>query len=812
MKAQLLDALRDVRSRGRATAVSIAGLTIGLATCLLVALFAIALAAPDPDVVDPQRTIMLDFKGNPPDQPSPWFAASPVAFAGLLKDHHAPLDLVSRMAWGGMEFVLDGRTHPALLLAVDPDIVQVLNLRALAGDLRATLMRQDSIAITQELARKLWGTIAPAQALGRRIESHGRWYTVTAVVPDTPPTSPLYGATPLVGRAMAMANFDSPANEMKQVDRDAVYLITGRVFARLRPGTSVTQVGGWMHDAFVDSAGYKALPPAWKAHREVAFFRGVTIADLPFDGPVNEQRWRALSAIAAACALLLVLAALNAVSLQAAHMQQRQRETALRRGLGAAARHLLTLWALECALPIAAAAGAALLLAWWTAPAIANWARLPAELPLADPLPLQAVAALAAMACALLPLVIALPSWRALGRVPATALQGRTASEGPWGRRTRQALLGVQLGGALLLLSLAGTLALQQHHLLHIDHGFETRDRLVLRMETDPDHVPALDAFEQALSHSPAIRHWSYSFLTPASDVDDLGSREILSSAADRHVEVRMSSVGAPFFETYGMHVLAGKPSFAEGANNVVVDAKTARMLGFATPQDAVGALVRGGGEYLQVGTAERRIVAVLADVSLESARHAQLPQAFWLMGSPQWVVTVTGPDPKALWAAVDDAWKTHGLKIPYQLTWADDQRADVYRQESQLTTTVAVVALLAVGVAMLGAYAMVADTLRRRRTELVLHRLHGAGDAAIARQVAREFGVPLLGAALVALPLAAWIGARYLDGFQDRVNWLPGLATPLLAALAATLLVTTLACLRHVRQALALQPVEALT
>ena len=810
MTAVLRDALRDVRSRGRATAVAVAGLTIGLAACLLVALFAIALAAPDPDVRDPERTIMLDFKGNPPGEPSPWFAASPVAFAGLLKDHHAPLDLVSRMAWGGMEFALDGRTNPALLLAVDPDIVEVLNLHALAGDLRATLSRPDTIAITEELMHKLWGRVAPADVLGRRVESHGRWYTVTAVVPDTPPTSPLYGATPLVGRAMAMSNFDSPANEMRPVDRDAVYFITGRVFARLRPGTSVSQVGGWMHDAFVDSAGYRALPSDWKTNREAAFFRGVTIADLPFDGPPNEQRWQALGVTGAASALLLVLAALNAVSLQAAHMQQRQRETALRRGLGATAPHLVVLWSLEAALPIAAAAGAALLIAWWVAPSIANWVGLPAELPLADPLPWRAIAGLAAAAVAQLALVVALPAWRALGRVPAAALQGRTASEGPWGRRTRQGLLGVQLGGVLLL-SLAGTLALQQHHVLHIDHGFETRDRLVLRMETEPFHVPALDPFAAALSNSPAIRHWSYSFLMPASDVDDLGQREILTSADGHEVQARLSTVGAAFFDTYGMTVLAGKPAFAEGANHVVIDARTARLLGFATPQAAIGALVRGGGEYLQAGTAERRIVAVVRDVRLESARSAPRPQVFWLTDSPQWVVSATGPDPKALWTAVDDAWKTHGLKIPYQLAWADDQRADVYRQEAQMTATVAVVALLAVGVAMIGAYAMVADTLRRRRTELVLHRLHGAGDAAIARQVAGEFGLPLLVAASIALPLAAWLGARYLDGFQDRVTWLPGLAAPLAGALAATLLVTALACLRHVRQALALQPVEAL-
>ncbi|NHX22156.1 hypothetical protein, partial [Escherichia coli] len=68
-----------------------------------------------------------------------------------------------------------------------------------------------------------------------------------------------------------------------------------------------------------------------------------------------------------------------------------------------------------------------------------------------------------------------------------------------------------------------------------------------------------------------------------------------------------------------------------------------------------------------------------------------------------------------------------------------------VYRQEEQLRQVLSVVALLAVGVAMLGAYALVADTLRRRRTELVLRRLHGASHADIAVEVAREFRGPLL-------------------------------------------------------------------
>lgn len=811
MKALLLDALRDLRTRRANTVIAVIGLTIALSACLLVALFALALAAPDPDVRDPQRTIMLDFKGNPPGLPSPWFARVPVAFGPLLKARHAPLDLISRVSDGGMEFPVGDRLNPALLLAVDPDIVELLHPPVLAGDLRATLSRLDTIAISAELMRKLWGNVAPADALGRRVLSHQHWYTVTAVMPDTDPRSPLYGASPLVGHAMAMANFDSPANEMSADDRDWIYRMSGKVFARLRPGTSIDQVGGWMRDAFFHSPKFKWLPVDMSDHREPAYFRGVPIADLPFVGPGNESRWHALAVVGAACVLLLVLAAFNAMGLQAAHLLQRQRETALRRSLGAAAPQLLRLWAMEALLPLALSAGIAALIAWWIAPAVANWAYVPPDLPLADPLPFAAVAGLVALVLALLPLVIVPPGVRALHRVPATALQGRTASEGPWGRRARQFLLGVQLGGALLLLTLAGVLSLQQHHMLHADRGLQTQGRLVLQMETDPDHIPALDAFGAALSHDPAIAHWSYSYGAPVADVDSLGSRERLANAAGHSVEVRLSAVGAGLFDTYGMTVLAGTPAWSEGGSNVVIDANAARLLGFATPQSAIGALLKGGGGFVEQGNDPRRIVAVVKDVSLESARTPRMPQEFWLTGTPQWVVSATGPDAAALQAALEGAWKRHGLKVPYQLQWADDQLATVYRQEAQITTTVAAVALMAVVVAMLGAYAMVADTLRRRRTALVLHRLHGAGDAAIAREVAAEFAVPLLGAAGVALPVAGCLGALYLSGFEDRVAMAAGLGAPAIAAVGATLLVTALACARHVRVALALRPIEAL-
>ncbi|HEV8691087.1 MAG TPA: FtsX-like permease family protein, partial [Ideonella sp.] len=452
MRAVLRDALNGLRRRRMATLVSVAGLTAALAACLLIALLAIALSSTDPTIPDAERIVLLDFKGNPPGQPSPWFTASPVSFGTMLKERGVPLDLIARTSHDGMDVSVGDRLEQVFPLVADPDIVPLFGLKPLAGDLRATLASRDGVAVTPHLVRRLWGELPPAEATGRTLDVRGTVYTVTAVIPEFDPRSPLDRGA-MVGQPHdLLAGFDSLANSKTEAERRALYFVNGRVYARLQPGVSAEQVGGWMREAFMASPLYADLPPDWRVGREAAYFRGLPLSRLPFEGEANELTWQLAAALSAAGALLLLLAAFNHMNLQAASLLQRQRETALRRSLGADSAGLLRLWALEALLPLLASAAGALLLAWWVAPAVANGMGLPATLPVADPLPPLALAGLGATVLLLWPLTLATPAWLALRRPPAPALHGRTASEGPWGRRVRQGLLAVQLGGALLLL------------------------------------------------------------------------------------------------------------------------------------------------------------------------------------------------------------------------------------------------------------------------------------------------------------------------------------------------------------------------
>ena len=104
--------------------------------------------------------------------------------------------------------------------------------------------------------------------------------------------------------------------------------------------------------------------------------------------------------------------------------------------------------------------------------------------------------------------------------------------------------------------------------------------------------------------------------------------------------------------------------------------------------------------------------------------------------------------------------------------------------------------------------YALTAHVVRRSAREIVIRKLYGAGPARIARLVAREFAPLLALAAVVGLPLAAWIAHAWLTQFVERTSaafW----ALPI--ALVLLLAMTACAAARHAIVAMTFRPTAAL-
>ena len=131
-----------------------------------------------------------------------------------------------------------------------------------------------------------------------------------------------------------------------------------------------------------------------------------------------------------------------------------------------------------------------------------------------------------------------------------------------------------------------------------------------------------------------------------------------------------------------------------------------------------------------------------------------------------------------------------------------------MYAEDLRLARMLGLASLIALLLAAFGIYVLSAYSVQRRSREIVLRKLHGAGRAAIARLVGREFMLLLAAGAIVGLPLAALGIARYLAGFVERA---PVGAWPLAVALLLAMLVALLATVRHTWSAMRMAPAQAL-
>ena len=130
------------------------------------------------------------------------------------------------------------------------------------------------------------------------------------------------------------------------------------------------------------------------------------------------------------------------------------------------------------------------------------------------------------------------------------------------------------------------------------------------------------------------------------------------------------------------------------------------------------------------------------------------------------------------------------------------------YKQDLRMVKILGAASLVALALAASGIYVLSAYTVQRSRREIVIRKLYGASNGAIARRLGREFGLTVAVAALIGLPVAALAIRFYLAGFAEHApfgHW------PLVAAVGLALVAALAATARHMAVAMRMSPVQAL-
>jgi predicted permease len=600
------------------------------------------------------------------------------------------------------------------------------------------------------------------------------------------------------------------------------------LMGRLRPGVSATAA-----QAELDAMFQQELPDILRKMGPKATLIGHPhVLVEPGSKGLSELRRRfsrPLTVLMAVVCLVLLIACANVANLLLARAASRRREIAVRLSLGAGGARLVRQLLTESLLLALAGGAVGLLLASWTTQSLA--ALLVGEstgtlIVRADVRVLAftfGVTLVTGFAFGLLP---------ALGasRIDTFAALKDSGLRSPTGSRRfgiRGTLVAAQVAISVVLLVGAGLFVRTLMNLRHLDLGFDQEHVLALRLEPRgsnqkrPNEVRLRQLYEGVVDRVralPGVRSVSLSGSTPLGNESALLIRDIGipgdARQSGENLQMRMLQIYPGYFSTLGIPLVAGRdlgPADNDGNAPLVavVNETMARRL-FATPAAAVGRQFS-----FSLNRQVFRIVGVAGDTRdramrenaspLAYATYAQMPTG---RGQMTLLVRAAG-DPHTLAATVRQLAREIDPAMPLaEPQTLSDRAAAGMRQERLVALLSALFGGLALVLATIGLYGVLAYAVARRHAEFGVRLALGASPAGLKRLILGESLVLVLAGLAVGLAAAA-AAARGVS------HMLYGLApfdpVAFLAGSSLLIAVATLAAYLPARQASRVDPMVAL-
>ncbi len=206
-----------------------------------------------------------------------------------------------------------------------------------------------------------------------------------------------------------------------------------------------------------------------------------------------------------------------------------------------------------------------------------------------------------------------------------------------------------------------------------------------------------------------------------------------------------------------------------------MINATYAKILGFSSPQHAVG-------KFVDIDKGKTEIVGVAADFYQKSLRSAITPLAIIATDDKHAYTvhvsltpeTAGGSEWKETIATMQANWKQIFPNDDFDCIFFDEDIAKMYDSEQHMAALLTWATGLSVIISCLGLLGLAIYTINQRTKEIGVRKVLGASVAQIVTLLSTEMiGLILLAFVLVS-PLAWWAMHKWMEGFADRtaISW----------------------------------------
>ncbi len=697
-----------------------------------------------------------------------------------LREAHRVFDEVG--AFDPLTLNWSGRDKPEQLDAaqVTPSFFSVLGTKPLIGRFLAPGEEGRAAPAVVVVSYPFWRSRlgADPHAVGQTLALDGLSHTIVGVMPqgfDYPRGTQVWRPLPMDESGQR------PRSAMRPMR--LVYIL-----ARLKSPLTDEQLQAQLPQL---TATVRAEYP--KDFETAGFLDGMRILATPLQRRITGDLRPALMVLGGAVLLVLLIACANLANLLLARAAAREREIAVRMALGSGKARVVRQMLKESLLLAVPGGLAGIALAWAAIGLLNAWKPLVLDRYPSIVMDLRTLA---------FTVGLTLITGLVFGLAPAIGVSGvriqealKSAGVGHGGSRGsarfRRALVVVELGVSLVLLIAAGLLARSFLNLSRTELGFPAANLLTLRVNlTGPDYSTAKSQeryYAQALERVrqlPMVRAAAFSTdlpLTGDQSFQNLGFRvagRVPPPMAQRP-QANMTKASSDFFRTMGIPLRSGRlievPE--KHPDDVVVNEAFARQI--FPGEDPVGRRILLGRNDATQWT----IVGVVGSIRGNQLGAEPEPHMYRDVGQSEdrflsrmrLSVRTTG-DPLAIQRAVEGQLYAVDRSQPiFDVKTMEQRVADTLAPQRFQLLLIGIFAAMAVILAALGVYGVMAYLVTRRTREIGIRMAIGARPEQVRGQILRE-SLALAATAVVAGIAAAWGLTRYLTAMLYGVTAMDGI------------------------------------
>jgi putative ABC transport system permease protein len=759
-------AFRSMSRQKMYTGIKIGGFAIGLATCMIIAVFIRHELSYDKYYANGSRTYRLynDYEG--PDG-GKW-TAFPAPLIGVLRNEFPEIEKAGRLIpykWFNAGSNLVRRedrtenTYEEGFAYADPELIDILEIPMVYGNRDHALDKPNTIVLSRKMAEKYFAGEDP---VGKTILLNDDLkvpYMIGGVMENFPPTSHLQYDFLITLTGV----------EFWQGEQSSWCCWNYNPYVRLRADADPTAFEQKLlsiiqnhYGAFLKKEGSASLENVLKHHKiKIQPVADIYLGSEGIGDIIAHGDKRYILMFGGIAGFILLLACVNFINLSTAKSANRAKEVGLRKVVGSVRGNLVRQFLTESVLYSLISFLLAVVLVATTLPYFSAFAGKTLAMPWTAWWMIPTLMGASVFIGILAGLY---PSFYLSAFKPIDVLKGAVA-RGSKNSTLRSAMVVFQFTTSIVLIIGTFVIYRQMNFILHTKVGFD-KDQVILIQgaNTLGDHR---ETFKEELLRQSAVASVTSSNYLPVSETnrDQNGFFKEGRSKEDNSIGAQCWRVDTDYVKTLGMKIVEGRdfiPRFASDSSSIIVNKALVKALGLKEP--VVGQRIENWRVYT--------IIGVVEDFHFESMKEKIGPLTLVVGDGGSIVAVKVKPgNMQQTLAGIQATWNKIMPNQPFRYTFMDESYARMYQDVERTGNLFAGFSMLAILVACLGLFALSSFMAEQRKKEVSIRLVLGATVGNIFRLLTRSFVIMVLISFVIAAPLGWYMMTQWLEGYTYKTD-----------------------------------------